>query len=89
MDNLYIPKWITIMCYITEGNLHRISRKLDITHSYTVKVVNLLVKRGYLKKEKKDKRENRYVYTRKGKELRKMCEDIISEVKGFDVAPRY
>lgn len=81
MVRLVIPKWFQLIQYIETNNLSKLSRKLDITHSYTNHVTKLFVRKGLVKKSDLNGREYRYKLTMKGDRIRKACE-IINELNG-------
>jgi len=83
MDELYVPKWMLILCYADQENSTRLARHLNITYSHVSKTMKLLETKKYIKRKKKTGREFRTEYTKKGEKLRSHCEAILAETKGL------
>ena len=76
---IFVPRWMQFIVIIDKCNLHKVSQKLNTTHSHAVKIMQTLINENYIYKVKdpSNMRANKIYFTEKGLRLQSHVKDML------------
>ena len=75
--------WQRIIILLEDAkNGSRVAYDLNLTYSHVIKCIVAMKNKGWIKIEKKG-RENKFIFTKKGREMKKACETMIGGLGGL------
>jgi len=79
----YLPVWVRIICDLDQESMHKISLNRKLAYCHIFNIVKDFETLKWAKKTRQG-RNNKIVFTKKGKKIKKLCELLVMEVKNND-----